>query len=190
VTIGVGVEGPSDYAFWDKLLHKHFRPIQFDVRIMKGRERLIRETPELLRSFRDLHYAAGFILVDRDSEPCCPAVIDLFELRAREEARRPLPERFLFICVAEKGFESWLLADQSAVSAVLPRAAYVAPPETSHLNPREALESLWRQQHGKAAFNKIDFAKQMAPRFDPKRAVACSASFQYFWTRLGPQCKR
>lgn len=30
--IGVGVEGPSDRAFWHEVLHKHFGGIQFDVR--------------------------------------------------------------------------------------------------------------------------------------------------------------
>ena len=35
--IGVGVEGPSDLAFWDKVLHKHFPGVRFDIRNMKDR---------------------------------------------------------------------------------------------------------------------------------------------------------
>lgn len=38
---GVGVEGPSDFQFWSKVLHKYFYPIQFDIRNMKNRGRLI-----------------------------------------------------------------------------------------------------------------------------------------------------
>ena len=30
--IGVGVEGPSDLQFWSKVLPKHFRAWQFDIR--------------------------------------------------------------------------------------------------------------------------------------------------------------
>ena len=53
--IGVGVEGPSDRVFWDKVLHKHFAGVQFDIRNMKTREQLIRQTPRQLASFCSLH---------------------------------------------------------------------------------------------------------------------------------------
>lgn len=52
MTFGVGVEGPSDFQFWHKVLHKHFRGCRFDVRNMKNRDKLIRETPKLLETFR------------------------------------------------------------------------------------------------------------------------------------------
>ena len=53
MTFGVGVEGPSDYQFWHKVLHKHFRGCRFDVRNMKNRDKLIRETPKLLDRLED-----------------------------------------------------------------------------------------------------------------------------------------
>lgn len=56
MTFGVGVEGPSDYQFWHKVLHKHFRRCRFDVRNMKNRDKLIRETPKLLDTFRDCRF--------------------------------------------------------------------------------------------------------------------------------------
>ena len=40
MTVGVGVEGPSDRDFWDKVLHKNFPVVRFDVRNMKNKERL------------------------------------------------------------------------------------------------------------------------------------------------------
>ena len=59
--IGVGVEGPSDRIFWDKLLHKSFSPaVRFDVRAMKDRARLIRSAPALLESFRGLSLCRRF----------------------------------------------------------------------------------------------------------------------------------
>ena len=64
MTFGVGVEGPSDKHFWDKVLHKHFKGHSFDVCNMKNRDKLIRETPRLLNQFQNMRYAAGFILVD------------------------------------------------------------------------------------------------------------------------------
>ena len=56
---GVGVEGPSDRIFWEKVLHKYFRRSRFDVRAMKTRDKLIRESPLLLETFRSAHYDAG-----------------------------------------------------------------------------------------------------------------------------------
>ena len=79
VTIGVGVEGASEWTFWKKVLHKNFGGIRFDVRNLKNKEKLIRATPQLLDAFRSLHYAAGFILVDRHRDPCTTAVLHRFD---------------------------------------------------------------------------------------------------------------
>ncbi len=183
--IGVGVEGPSDRAFWDKVLHKHFPGVRFDIRNMKTREKLIRQTPRLLESFRSLHYTAGFILVDRDKDPCVAAVLQRFDELSREETRQPTHKRYLFICVAIRGFEAWLLADTAAINALLPRASYAAPSDTASLNPGTQLKALWQQQYGRnSAPNKINFARMLAPQFDPAAAGWHSASFTYFWSRL------
>jgi len=190
VTIGVAVEGPSDRDFWDKVLHKHFRPVRFDVHNMKNRGALIREVPRLIETFRDLKYAAGFILVDRDDDLCLGAVLGLLPAHVQLQARQPVNERFLFVFVAVRGLESWFLADDQAIAAVLPKAAYSAPPETGELDPKEVIQRLWRQQYGRVAFNKIEFAKKMAPRFDPTRAMGYSVSFAYSWGRIVSRCRR
>lgn len=57
--VGIGVEGPSDREFWDKVLHKHFPKVRFDVRNMKTREKLINQSLQLLEQFRSLQYTAG-----------------------------------------------------------------------------------------------------------------------------------
>ena len=69
MTVGVGVEGPSDRDFWDKVLHKHFPVVRFDVRNMKNKERLISQSIALLEQFRSLQYTAGFVILDRDKDP-------------------------------------------------------------------------------------------------------------------------
>lgn len=185
MTIGVGVEGSSELGFWRKVLHRNFRGVRFDVRNMKTKEKLIRATPQLLESFRSLHYDAVFILVDRHRDPCIAAVLQRFDNKSREEARKPADERYLFICVAIRGLEAWYLADDSAINQLLPIADYLAPKETAKLNPKERLTELWKKQFGQdAALNKIGFAHMMAPRFDPASARQCSSSFDYFWTRM------
>jgi hypothetical protein len=187
--IGVGVEGRSDYLFWDKVLHKHFRPRQFDIRSTKSRSALIRDTPQMLEDFRDLHYDAGFILLDADELACPRAAIDLFAPHIQVEVTKPLTERFLFLCIAIRGLESWLLADGAAIRSVLPKVAYSPPQETGAINPKEVITVLWRQQYGRAAFNKIDFAARIAPRFDPEAACGYSASFTHFWTRISSRAR-
>ncbi len=110
MTFGVGVEGPSDRTFWDKVLHRSWPGTRFDIRAMKSRENLISRTPGLLDQFRSSHYRGALIILDRDKDPCVTGVVDLFDEAMREEARRPLGERYLHIMVAVKGIESWYLA--------------------------------------------------------------------------------
>jgi hypothetical protein len=150
MTFGVGVEGPSDYQFWHKVLHKHFRGSHFDVRNMKNRDKLIRETPKLLDTFRDCHYGAGFILVDLDDDPCPGSVFGLFDAAIRTAARLPdKSSRFLHICVAIKEIESWYLADADAINAVIPGFTWIAPSETG-LHAKGKLRSLIKKNNSPA----------------------------------------
>lgn len=186
MTIGVGVEGPSDRQFWNKVLHKHFRGVRFDIRNMSNKGNLIRRTPELLETFRNCHYEAGFILIDQDNAPCVKAVINTFGENIREEARKPLNKRFLFVCVAIRELEAWLLADEVAVRIVLPHSGYKVCRETGELNAEKKLKELWRKHYPTASLNKIQFAQSMAAKFQPDRASRRSKSFKHFWSRIYP----
>lgn len=181
MTFGVGVEGPSDKHFWDKVLHKHFRGHSFDVCNMKNRDKLIRETPRLLNQFQDMHYDGGFILVDMDDDRCISTVIDLFDAATKATRKTKRDDRFLHLCVAIKEIESWYLADQEAIETVIPGCGYTAPADTGTL-AKGKLKSLIKQTVGRhASFNEVDFAKRIAPVFSPKRALNQSKSFKYFW---------
>ena len=191
MTFGVGVEGPSDYHFWDKVLHKHFRHCRFDVRNMKNRDKLIRETPKLLDTFRDCHYTAGFILVDFDDGPCLGSLLDLFEAAIKTAARlHDKSARFLHVCIAIEEIESWYLADADAINAVIPGCTWSAPTDTSSF-AKGKLRSLVKNHLGRnASFNEIDFAKTIAPKFDLSRARPHSASFRYFWELMESKARR
>jgi hypothetical protein len=185
MTFGVGVEGPSDYQFWRKILHKYFRGCRFDVRNMKNRDKLIRETPKLLETFRDCQYTAGFILVDRDDDPCLGSVLGFFDAAIRHLVRLPDKDsRFLHVCVAIKELESWYLADADAINSVIPGCNWNAPADTATVT-KGTLRRLVKTHFGRnASFNEIDFAKSIGPKFTPARARPHSASFRYFWELL------
>ncbi|MBI4479481.1 MAG: DUF4276 family protein [Acidobacteria bacterium] len=185
MNIGIGVEGPSDRTFWDKILHKHFPGMRFDIRSMNNRDKLIRETPRLLNAFRDNHYVAGIIILDNDRSPCITSILNEFEAGVREEVRKPARARYLLICVAIRELEAWFLADGSAIAAVLPKSKFTPPKETATLPAEKILVGLWQQQYGRVAFNKIDFASRIAPKFEPEKALKHSASFRHFWNRMG-----
>ena len=64
---------------------------------------------------------------------------------------------------------------------MIPGCTWIAPSETG-LHAKGKLRSLIKKQLGiNAGFNEIDFAKTIAPKFDPGRAGSRSASFCYFW---------
>jgi hypothetical protein len=181
MTIGVGVEGPSDLQFWDKVLHKHFRGHTFDVRNMKNRDKLIRETPRLMESFAGCHYAAGFSLVDMDDDPCVSAVLGLFDEAVRNTRQNAREARAFHVCIAIKEIESWFLADTTAIQAVMPGCEWEVPEDT-RTTAKGRLRTLYKAHLGKqASFNEIAFAKDIAPKFSPARALPHSASFRYFW---------
>jgi hypothetical protein len=188
---GVGVEGPSDRVFWEKVLHRSFPGCRFDIRNMKNRQKLIRETPILFDTFKDLGYDGGFILVDRDDNPCVSSVLTLFDESIRIALRQqPVSARYLLACVAVKEIESWYLADEQAIQAVIKECDYTAPADTGAL-AKGKLKQLIRDYRGAgASFNEIGFAKEIAPKFSPKRAVGHSTSFKFVWERIEAICRR
>lgn len=184
--IGVGVEGPSDQAFLEKLLHREFQGVMFDVRAVKGRTQLERQAASLINSFRSLHYPLSIILVDRDSDPCVTATVEAFDRETVTAARAPLGQRDVLICVAVVELESWYLADQEAIRQLMPDVAYSASPETGSGSAEARLRRLWREsgEKGYPGGGKIKLASAVAQRFDPERAKQHSASFAYFWDRV------
>ena len=183
MTIGVGVEGPSDFQFWVKVLHKHFRGYRFDVRNMKNRDKLIRETPRLMENFRACGYAAGFTLVDMDDDPCVSSVVNLFDDAVKSIARAgERSARHFHVCVAVKEIESWYLADATAIQTVMPGCEWDKAPDDTSRVAKGRLRKLYKAHFGrKSSFNEIAFAKDIASKFSPTRAMPHSASFRYFW---------
>ncbi len=188
--IGVGVEGPSDFQFWSKVLPKFFRGWQFDIRNMKNRSKLVGATPDLVEEFRGRKQKAAVIILDRDDDPCVKSVLNTFDPSVVAEAtKQPAEDRFVHICLAVKKLECWYLADATAIEAVIPGAEWCPATDTANCNGKREIEQLLRSKSKVSiGYNEIDFAKGIAPKFDPGRAEVHSASFRHVWKRLSLIC--
>ena len=67
---------------------------------MNTREKLIRQTPQLLDAFRSMHCHAALILIDREGDPCTTAVLQRLGSTMNEEAQKPASERWAFVGVS------------------------------------------------------------------------------------------
>jgi len=188
--IGVGVEGPSDLQFWDKVLPKHLQGWQFDIRNMKNRDKLVRAVPDLYEEFRNLKRQAAFVLLGSDKSPCVCEMLGFFDARILAEAKKPLTTRYLHLCVAVKRLECWYLADPDGINRLFPGSNYQSPADTSILHGKHEIEKMLKA-HSKqpVGYNEIEFAKSFAPLFAPNRAERHSVSFRYYWRRISAVCQ-
>ena len=187
IRIGIGVEGPSDYIFWNKVLHRHFAGagILFRVSVMHGRSKLIRGAAGLAAAFADTRCAAAFFLVDKDKDPCMGSIYHAFADDFRDRLRHRTGQLPCRLCVADRELESWFLADEEAMRKALGFAEYSAGASGGKIAGKGKLEKLLIEHASVGlAFNEIAFAKLIAGEFNPENAAKNSASFAYFWKAL------
>lgn len=186
--VGVVVEGPSDLVFWHRLLGRMFssQGYWFDIRNLKGGDRVIQQAPELVNDFRKAGYHSAIFIVDADSAPCPSTTLARFDESFLRDLRRHAPaKRFVHIFVATRELESWILADEECMRLLLEFPNYQAPGVEAQPAGKAKLLRLCRE-HGASVSGMQDheFARQAASRFDPMRARDRSPSFAHFWERL------
>ena len=186
--VGVVVEGPSDLLFWNRLLNRKFSRYNylFQVRSLKGSDRLIQEAPELTNSFRKAQYHSAIFILDADKAQCPGEVLARFDKGFLEEIRRSRPaERFAHIFVAFREIESWILADEDCVRSLLDFPGYIAQVQKPSLGGKAKLLRLCKE-HGAfpVGMQDLEFARQAAACFDPIQVKIHSPSFAHFWERL------
>ncbi|HEU5124389.1 MAG TPA: DUF4276 family protein [Verrucomicrobiae bacterium] len=186
--VGVVVEGPSDAMFWERLLGSRFSQdgYTFRIRIMKGGNRVIQESPDLTDDFRKAKYHSAIIILDADKSPCASGILEQFDRNFLAEARhQPPTERFAQIFVARRELESWVLADPDCIRNLLGREDYsVTSAETSAAGKAKFLRLCRASGMFLAGLEDLECARQAARHFAPERAIRNSPSFAYFWSRL------
>lgn len=186
--VGVVVEGPSDLMFWHRLLGRMFssQGWWFDIRNLKGGDRVIQQAPELANAFRKAGYHSAIFIVDADKAPCPTTILARFDERFLRDTRsQPPASRFAHVFVAVRELESWVLADEECMRLLLEFPGYQVPAAGAPPAGKAKLLRLCRE-HGAAASGMQDhqFARQAAGGFDPLRASEHSPSFAHFWERL------
>jgi hypothetical protein len=186
IRIGVGVEGPSDKAFWEKVLHRSFPGCLFKIVNLSGKIPLARTAPDVAERFRNSGYAAAFFLLDADKLPCASSALELFDESFRKTAfRQPVQSRFAHVVVAIRELESWVLADESCMRELLNYPEYEAPSLEEKAGGKARFQQLCREHRGPiSGLDDRELAGRAGSRFSPTRARKHSRSFDYFWTRL------
>ena len=186
IRIGVGVEGPSDKAFWEKVLHRSFPGCLFKIVNLSGKVPLARTAPDVAERFRNSGFAAAFFLLDADKLPCASAALELFDKSFRKTAfRQPVQSRFAHIVVAIREMESWVLADEGCIRELFDYPEYKAPGLEDKAGGKARFQQLCREHNGYiGGMNDRELAGRIGSRFSPARARKNSASFDYFWSRL------
>ncbi len=186
IRIGIGVEGPSDKAFWEKVLHRSFPGCLFNIATLSGRTTLARIAPDVAEGFRNSGHAAAFFLLDADKMLCASSVLGLFDESFRAEAfRQPAPSRFAHIAVAIRELESWVLADEKCISELFDCPGYKAPDRKDKPAGKAKFLRLCRDRNATlGGLDDRELAGRAGSRFNPAHARKHSTSFDYFWNRL------
>lgn len=180
--IAVAVEGPSDAIFWDKVLHRSFTGVRFNIRDLKGLPKLLAAAASLFDTFRDARYDALFYLVDADDAPCVSEVRGNFDDRLTTTLTAPKADRWSFLSIAFRDLESWYFADRLALLEALGNLSSTPPPSDGR---KATLAAYIRHESGRRlGYDERQFAAKMAVHFDPARARQTSPSFDYFWSCL------
>ena len=186
IRIGIGVEGPSDRAFWEKVLHRSFPGCWFTIVTFSGRIPLARTAPEMAEELRNSGHAAAFFLLDADKLPCAAAALELFDESFRKTAfRQPAASRFAHIAVAIRELESWVLADEGCIRDLLRYPEYKAPARNAKPGGKAKFQRLCQERNVTVSgLDDREVAGRAGSRFSPERARKHSPSFDYFWNRL------
>jgi hypothetical protein len=183
--VAVLVEGPSDLVFWQRIFYRFFgaEGTKFDVRSLNGVRNLIRRAPTLASDFRGAKYSAAIVILDADEASCARKVLELFDSDFQKEASEPLESRFVHICIAFRELESWVLADENSMRALVYEGYEYQPGDAAGGKAR--LSRLCKR-HGCPfiGMENREFAKQVAQHFDPEQVRQRSASFNHVWSRL------
>ena len=181
--IGVAVQGPSDFVFWNRVLHKHIAGVSFSVRDLKSQQKLAAAAGALAEGFRNSGYDALFLLLDADKSLCVADVRASLDEPTRNLVGEARENRWVFLSVAFRELETWYCADPEALSNAV--EAPVPPEITGVTGGEAALSRFFREKLGRTlGLNKRDLAARMSLHFEPARARKNSASFHYFWSSL------
>jgi hypothetical protein len=143
---GIVVEGEGDEQVFQHLIRKVNSPdAAIYCRVCGGVERLMKEFPDLLKTFEYAHNGepvdGALVIRDCDNKSIEDVLNRMKEKLGRRIYRFPHGVEF---CAIKRKLDSWLLADENAINAVCRRRAISRVNETIEeiTHPKERLQKL------------------------------------------------
>ena len=178
------VEDPSLEAFLQELLPRLLpADCSFEIRVFRGKRDLMRRLESRLRGYRN-RPSGEFrlvVMVDRDHDDCRTLKAELEDAAAaagphtRTQSGGDRWQVVNRIVVEE--LEAWYFGDWEAVRSVFPGVSSTVPNQARYRRPDAIRGGTWEaferilQRHGyfRIGLRKIEAARSIAPRIDPKR---------------------
>ena len=176
------VEEPSMEAFLQGLVPRLIpSDCTFEVHVFRGKPKLLRNLPKVLRGYRDWLPADCrlVVMVDRDDDDCREIKRQLEAAAHGLLARSQTADnswQIVFRIVIEE-LEAWYFGDWDAVrdaypevSANIPQKARFRDPDAVKGGTWEAVERIL-QEHGhfRTGLRKVEAARMISARLDPDR---------------------
>jgi hypothetical protein len=143
---GIVVEGEGDEQVFQHLIRKVNSPdAAIYCRVCGGVERLMKEFPDLLKTFEYAHNGepvdGALVIRDCDNKPIEDVLNRMKEKLGRRTYRFP---HGVELCAIKRKLDSWLLADEHAINAVCRRREISRVNETIEeiTHPKERLQKL------------------------------------------------
>jgi len=170
------VEGPTDKSFFQPL-RSWFEGLGFSLSVTTAhnRERLIRDAPKHLAAHREAGQdIIGFVL-DQHNDDCPPMTA------RRLLAVRGSPD--VLIVVVGRCLESWLLADEAAISEATGRNYQCQGMTDVVADPVRVIRDVFYRSRGQY-LSKTEIVRAVSRRFDLERGLLNNATLRRFRDRL------
>ena len=177
--IGVIVEGGSDEKVIREIAHK----LGVRVEVRRSKRGATIQSPRKTKSYVDLFSDCEKVVILKDSH-CSDPHAKEENLRGRLQREGLLVDGDLHICMVVHAIESWLLADEEAISDYLGSKVKELRNPENECKPEEVLEERFKRT-GRVYLKGGEAPGELARRLKLEKVVTRCPSFKKFKTLIG-----